>query len=195
MGETLEVVQEKSALTAAEFEESSIRFKMQKWADPEGVMRLPVKGYFKNFSIGLSRGLKEAQTLADLEGLEAVVSVDVTSIETDLELRNNNIKQAFFETELFPSASFSLTNVRVSPTDAQAVLVDALLDIHGASKEITDLPLHAERIDGAWHVSTIEPIVIVSDDFGLGAQALLMLCGHKGIDEFASVDVDLRITN
>ena len=184
-----------SASSAVTLEDSSIRFTISKWGDVEGKSRIPVTGTFDSFEVELSENLAERQTLEDLSDVAGTVRVHLESLNTALEIRDQNITRTFFELPSFASsATFSFSNVRPQGTGASGeVLADATLSLHGVQQELKDITLFVARREGEWEVRTAESLMIRSADFALSTQALLATCGHLGIDEAAQVDVVLHI--
>jgi polyisoprenoid-binding protein YceI len=172
---------------------SSVRFTISKWADAEGTMRIPVSGVLDAFHMELSDGARLTR-LQELRGLTGTVHIDLTSLRTELEVRDQNIMDTFFEVSRFDSATFAFKNVRPQGKGPSGwVLADGTLSLHGVGKELKDIALDVTRRDDGWDVRTRTSLMIRTDDYGLAAQALLAVCGHAGIDPAASVDVELHI--
>jgi polyisoprenoid-binding protein YceI len=185
-----ETQRDQASLTAMELGTSSLRFTMNKWGDGQGSTKLPVTGEFTNFEVAASAHAHDAETLDELEGLTATITIDLTSVATGMPLRDDNIRTHYFEAAQFGSAVFTLGNLRAQGQGTSGIVrADGELDLHGYTQRFPDLALRVQRNGHAWRVESAEPIRVHSQDFGLPVAALLAACGHPGLDEAASVEV------
>jgi len=176
---------------------TGLSFTMNKWNDATAATgKTAVNGAFKTYQVQTSKPASELKTAADLAGLTATVTVDLASLDTANETRNGNIRDTYFEVGKFAKATFTFSKFTATGTptaDRAEIAADGELDLHGMKKAFTGIKLVAARKDGAIQVTSAEPISIKSADFGLPAQALLAVCKHLGIDDAATVNVDVTL--
>ena len=99
----------------------------------------------------------------------ADVTVDVTTLASDSDRRDGQIKRRGLETDKFPTATFKLTQPAAIPADAlsgSAVTVQATGDmtIHGVTKSVT-IPLQAQ-INGST-LEVVGSLTFPMSDFGM----------------------------
>lgn len=104
---------------------------------------------------------------------DANVKIDLTSVLSGIDVRDVRMRFLLFETFKFPNAEVS---AKLDMTSLKALLTATRLtyplkfklSLHGFSQEI-DAPVTVTRLsDSAISVSTVKPIVITADAFGLG---------------------------
>lgn len=89
-----------------------------------------VKGQFNSYSANI-----EAADLTDLTTASIAINIDVTSIDTRNEDRDNHLKSAeFFDMENYPTIEFASTNITRDGADYK---VTGDLTIKGVTKPIT----------------------------------------------------------
>jgi polyisoprenoid-binding protein YceI len=121
-------------------------------------------------------GMKSATIVAPDNPLEATVeaSVDVTSLDTKDEGRDNHLRSAdFFDIENHPTMDFRSTGVRLQGDD---FLVDGDLTIRGVTKPATfELEFNGFGVDpwGNYKAGATAKTVINREDFGLTWNAAL----------------------
>ncbi|AKK05905.1 hypothetical protein CMUST_07900 [Corynebacterium mustelae] len=91
---------------------------------------------------GSTRGIRGNATISDATLTSGRIEVDMTSLSTDTERRDINVRQKIFETDSYPSANFEVTeNVDLSniPDDATVaeVTVTGDLTIKGKTNTVT----------------------------------------------------------
>ncbi len=121
-------------------------------------------------------GMKSATIVAPENPLEATVeaSVDVTSVDTKDDGRDNHLRSAdFFDVENHPTMDFRSTGVRVEDGD---FLVDGALTIRGVTKPATfELEFNGFGVDpwGNYKAGATAKTVVDREDFGLTWNAAL----------------------
>ncbi|MBO9541464.1 YceI family protein [bacterium] len=192
-------------------ETKTLAFTMKKWEGPDGDLeskKTAVNGTFPSFTVAMSKKASAIKAPADLSDLKAKVEVPleeanvITGSNADAMLRNARIAEFYFEATKFAKAGFTLTNFQTTssktsfaPGDTLDVTADAELDLHGVKKTIPGLKLAVTLTEGACRIKSAEDLSIKSDAFQLPWQALLHECGHKGLDEAATVSFDVTLTN
>lgn len=139
-------------------------------------------------------GLKSATIVAPENPLEARVeaSVDVASIDTKDEGRDNHLRSAdFFDTETYPTLDFVSTGVRYENGD---FLVDGDLTIRGVTKPATfELEFGGFGTDpwGNYKAGATAKTVIDREDFGLTWNAALETGGVL-VGKDVTITLDLQ---
>ena len=139
-------------------------------------------------------GVKAATLTAPENPLEATVeaSVDVASIDTKDEGRDNHLRSAdFFDVENYPTMEFRSTGVRIENGD---FLVDGNLTIKGVTKPVTfDFDFGGFGTDpwGNYKAGATAKAVINREDFGLTWNAALETGGVL-VGKDVTIELDLQ---
>ncbi|BAJ73311.1 uncharacterized conserved protein [Microbacterium testaceum StLB037] len=142
-------------------------------------------------------GMKSATLVAPENPLEATVeaSVDVTSVDTKDEGRDQHLRSAeFFDVETYPTMDFRSTGVRVEDGD---YLVDGELTIRGVSKPATfsiDFGGFGTDPWGNYKVGATAKTVINREDFGLTWNAALETGGVL-VGKDVTIELDLQFAH
>lgn len=135
------------------------------------------------------------------ESGKATLTLDLTTVNTGIEIRDQRMQNMLFETGKFTQASFT-TMVDAKNLDALAVgtistqKVTGELNLHGMKKEITaDLNV-IKLADNKLLVSTAKPISINAADFALdtGVTALREVAKLPSISFAVPVSFNLTFT-
>jgi len=126
--------------------------------------------------------------IADGQVTEASFEVDMTTLKSDDERRDNQLKGRGLETDSFPTASFVLTEPVTLPEDA--VTGDQLtfsapgeLTLHGVSKPVT-IELQADLREGVIAIVGNTPIVLSDYDIPPLEGAFVVSVADEGSLEF-----------
>jgi len=139
-------------------------------------------------------GMKSATLVAPENPLEATVeaSVDVTSVDTKDEGRDQHLRSAeFFDVETYPTMDFRSTGVRVEDGD---FLVDGELTIRGVSKPATfsiDFGGFGTDPWGNYKGGATAKTVINREDYGLTWNAALETGGVL-VGKDVTIELDLQ---
>ena len=128
------------------------------------------------------------------------VSVDLSSVETGVGIRNERLQKMLFEVASFPTATINaaLTDKQIAALEAggaQTESVGVSISLHGKTvNKAANLSVSASG--GEIRVMTTQPIVITAQEFGLeaGVAALQQIAGLNAISRSIPVTVDLRLT-
>jgi len=130
---------------------------------------------------------------------QASLRIDLSSVETNVEIRNQRMRDIFFEVTNYPEA---VITAQLQPQDIAQIESGAPLDIdlpltislHGITAE-TSAKLRAAKVGQRIWVTTREPLLISARDFGLeaGVAALQEIAGLNGIASTVPVTIDLRL--
>lgn len=140
-------------------------------------------------------GMKSATIVAPENPLEATVeaSVDVTSVDTKDEGRDQHLRSAeFFDIETYPTMDFRSTGVRVEDGD---FLVDGNLTIRGITKPATfSLDFGGFGTDpwGNYKAGATAKTVVNREDFGLTWNAALETGGVL-VGKDVTIELDLQL--
>ena len=134
------------------------------------------------------------------ESGQVAVSVDLSSVETGVGIRNERLQKMLFEVVSFPAAMIDamLTDSQIAALKAggtQTESVGVSISLHGKTVNKT-VNLSVSASDGGVRVTTTQPIVITAQEFGLeaGVAALQQIAGLNAISRSIPVTVDLRLT-
>ncbi|MCR9270967.1 MAG: YceI family protein [Hyphomonadaceae bacterium] len=118
----------------------------------------------------------------------ALVSIPLDQVETKIDIRNERMREMFFETETFPTATISTTVDTGTYSDLaigerRSTEIEGTLSLHGA-----DAPVYANAFvtriaDDRIEISSAEPVVVYVADFNLeaGLEALREVAGLPSI--------------
>ncbi len=100
------------------------------------------------------------------------LDVDLSSVATQIDVRDQRMRDFLFETVRFPAATVQ-GRVDVKPIDALAVgqeltvPVKAMLTLHGFQQELQADVRMVRLASGALRVTTVNPLLLSLKDFGL----------------------------
>ena len=153
----------------------------------------------KNNSIGENNAFERVSGSISASG-EVSLSVDLSSVETGIGIRNERLQNMLFEVASFPTATIdaALSDSQIAALEAggaQTESVAVSISLHGKTVSKT-ANLAVSASDGGVRVTTTQPIVITAQEFGLeaGVAALQQIAGLNAISRSIPVTVDLRLT-
>lgn len=125
------------------------------------------------------------------------ITIELASVNTLIDIRNERMQNMLFETNLFPQANISgeIDLDAVAAMDAgvsQAISVDFDLAIHGESSSYTADVL-VTRTESGVLASTVKPIIVMADTHGLvsGVEALREVAGLPSISRAVPVSFNV----
>lgn len=141
----------------------------------------------KNGEIVEAHGFRTMTGSISDQGVAKVI-IDLTSVETNIEVRNERLREYLFEVDAFPTATVT---AQVNPADFAKLeiggelikTVTANLDLHGVESEL-EAKLAVTRIGpDKVQVETNTPIIVDAGTFSLdnGVEKLRELAGLSGI--------------
>ena len=153
----------------------------------------------KNNSVGENNAFERVTGSISQSG-QVSVSVDLSSVETGVGIRNERLQKMLFEVASFPTATIdaALTDKQIAALEAggaQTESVGVSISLHGKTvNKAANLSVSASG--GEIRVMTTQPIVITAQEFGLeaGVAALQQIAGLNSISRSIPVTVDLRLT-
>ena len=153
----------------------------------------------KNNSIGENNAFERVSGSISASG-EVSLSVDLSSVETGIGIRNERLQKMLFEVASFPTATIdaALSDSQIAALEAggaQTESVGVSISLHGKTVNKT-ANLSVSASGGDVRVTTTQPIVITAQEFGLeaGVAALQQIAGLNAISRSIPVTVDLRLT-
>ena len=125
------------------------------------------------------------------------ITIELASVNTLIDIRNERMQNMLFETNLFPQATISgeIDLDAVAAMDAgvsQAISVNFDLAIHGESSSYT-ADLLVTRTESGVLASTVKPIIVMADTHGLvsGVEALREVAGLPSISRAVPVSFNV----
>jgi len=153
----------------------------------------------KNNRIGENNAFERVSGSISESG-QVAVSVDLSSVETGIGIRNERLQKMLFEVASFPTASIdaALSDSQIAALragGARAESVSVNISLHGKTVSKT-ANVSVSSSGGDVRVTTTQPIVITAQEFGLesGVAALQQIAGLSAISRSIPVTVDLRLT-
>ena len=149
----------------------------------------------KNNAVGeLSQFESVAGSVSD-EG-QVDIRVALNTVETNVGIRNDRMKELLFEVGLFPEAKITaqLAPSAVNATQSQIVETTLSIDLHGQVVNRTATLQVAPNEQGLSVVS-VAPILLTASEFGLesGVAALQSIAGLDAISRVIPVTVRLQL--
>jgi polyisoprenoid-binding protein YceI len=140
----------------------------------------------------------EAHTFDVLSGTigdagEVEINIELASVNTMIEIRNERMQAMLFETNMFPDATITATVdlEAITAMDAGAsssIQLDFELSLHGTTMALSaDVML--TRLEHGVVATTLKPIIVAADSFGLvaGVEALREVAGLSSISRSVPV--------
>ena len=149
----------------------------------------------KNNQISESHNFQKISGSITSEGL-VNVSVDLNSVNTKIPIRDERMRNLFFETKLFPSATFSAqipaADLNFEGKTLRVVEVNGQLNLHGMQAELKSRVTVLNN-NNTVRVITNYPILIAAEDFNLtaGVAKLQKIAGLDAISSVVPVILDL----
>ncbi|MEZ5568344.1 MAG: YceI family protein [Halioglobus sp.] len=151
----------------------------------------------KNGDLGELHGFGSLLGFVSAEG-DVQVDIDLDSVETKIDIRNQRMREKLFQTAKFPVARVS---AEVEPAliaaAAEGATVTAdipvTLSLHGLSKTVTVPVVVIGEEGGRLQVFSARPVLLSAADFGLqaGVAALVEIAGLKSISDTVPVTLHL----
>ena len=130
-----------------------------------------------NFVSTVNSSISEVHSFTNMDGSisengEAVLKVDLASVETNNSLRNKRIRKIIFDTKNFQELLISIKLdadqlASLSVSSPVVMEVNTTISLHGISKEITATLLVTRLQTGCLLISSLHPVLISLADFGL----------------------------
>lgn len=157
-----------------------------------------------NFLSTKKNSVTEIHTFKNLKGVisdtgDANLSIELASVETKIDIRNERMLKLLFEVARFKEATAQLSidpeQLKALETGSQTTLQsEATVELHGSSKNMTANLLVTRLNDGSLQVQTLTPIIVNALDFGFaqGIEALREIAKLSSIDTTVPVTFNLN---
>ena len=129
------------------------------------------------------------------------LSIDLASVETLIPIRNERMRELFFETASFPNATVAAEVdpailVEVAKGGTVSTEVPVRLNLHGVTENLS-VPVTVFSDGGSLSVLSSRPVVINAADFGLasGVETLRKVAGLNTISTAVPVTLNLRFSH
>ena len=151
----------------------------------------------KNAMIAESHHFKMVSGSATATGGVTII-IDLGSVETQIQIRNERMIKMLFQTNRFPIATVT-TQVPIPTLDAmevgatESLLLKANLSLHGVNINL-DVPVLLVRVSkDSYQVSSQKPVIINASQFGLspGMEALRAVASLQSITHAVPVTFSL----
>jgi polyisoprenoid-binding protein YceI len=146
-----------------------------------------------NTAVGRTPNVSGTMTIAGTQVSEATIEADLTTLESDDDRRDGQLRQRGIQTNQFPTATFKLTSpieLGSVPTDGQEVSVTAngQFTLHGVTNDV-QIPLKAKLSGDVIAVTGSLPITFA--DYGVEAPSSFVVVS---IDDHGTMELQLFFT-
>lgn len=128
---------------------------------------------------------------------EVKIAIELASVNTMIQIRNERMQAMLFETNLFPDATITgkvdlEAITAMNPGASEVMQIEIELSLHGASIALT-AELMVTRLESGVMASTLKPIIVTADSVGLvaGVEALREVAGLPSISRSVPVSFTL----
>ncbi|CAA0089256.1 Uncharacterised protein [Zhongshania aliphaticivorans] len=133
-------------------------------------------------------------TIDDESGM-AELKIDLSSVASGVDIRNENMRKYLFQVDEFTTAIYTAKLDMAALTamaegDQQQMLLDGNLDLHGKSASIKFDVIVTKRADGSYHAITAAPAFVNANSFDL-AKGIGKL---RSLVRLASIDLVVPVT-
>lgn len=129
---------------------------------------------------------------------EATLSIDLTSVDTAIPIRDTRMQEMLFETSRFASATLTAkVNTKVLQQAAAGAIqtydLTGKLNLHGLEADVSVPVLIVPAADGRLVVTSLKPVLVQADQFELtaGIQKLRDIAKLERISEVVPVSFTL----
>ncbi len=135
----------------------------------------------------------------DNDGTVAI-SIELASVNTMIDIRNERMQAMLFETAMFPNAAITAkvdlaAITAMEPGTSSVAALEFSLELHGASKSYTaDVML--TRLTAGVVATTLKPVIVTADSFALvaGVERLREVAGLTRISNAVPVSFTVVFT-
>ncbi|ABC27161.1 conserved hypothetical protein [Hahella chejuensis KCTC 2396] len=126
---------------------------------------------------------------------EAILEIDLNSVATNIDIRNERMKKELFQTGQFPKATYSVKLdpellKKAAPGASIVTSLDGSLELHDVKKEVKAEVVINRVSDKQVVVSTLQPLVINAADFALKDGVMKL----KDIAKLPSISISVPVT-
>jgi len=129
----------------------------------------------------------------------ATVTIQLASVDTAIEIRNERMREILFQVSRFPLASVSIdTDAEIlgslTPGESRSISYEAVVELNGVSEPLElDLLITGQQ-DGGLLVTLSKPLIVHANTFGLaeGVEELREIAGLPSINNNVVIDFTLQ---
>ena len=129
---------------------------------------------------------------------KASLTIDLASLNTDIDIRDSRLRQSFFKTDTFPTATVDINLgqdifQRLKTGQSESERVSAKVNLHGKTRRLKETVNITMLNQSTVIVTNAKPVLLDVEDFGFlsSIQKLIELAGVKSIS--TSVPVTFRL--
>lgn len=120
---------------------------------------------------------------------QATLDIDLSSVATNIEIRDERMREIVFQVDQFPSANVTLqvdgaALSALKPGEVREQQVEARLSLHGVEQTLPARVAITGLAGGALQVHNLEPLLVAAGSFGLaaGVEQLREIAGLPSIN-------------
>ncbi len=154
----------------------------------------------KKGAIAENHSFKTLEGSVDKNG-QVNISVDLTSVDTNIAIRDERMKKFVFETQQYTSAVFNAQLdkqllAKLSAGDSKMATINGTLNFHGHSQEVNFDVTVSKLNKDTLLVTTLKPFFIKADAYGIvaGINKLKELASLPSIDYVVPVSFSVTFT-
>lgn len=128
------------------------------------------------------------------------ISIELASVNTMIDIRNERMQAMLFETSMFPNAMISAkvdlaAITAMTPGSTSTASMEFNLELHGASKSYTAEVMLTRLTEGVV-ATTLKPVIVTADSFALveGVERLREVAGLSRISNAVPVSFSVVFT-
>lgn len=128
------------------------------------------------------------------------ISIELASVNTMIDIRNERMQAMLFETAMFPNATISAkvdlaAITAMTPGSTSRASLEFNLELHGASKSYT-AEVMLTRLSEGVVATTLKPVIVTADSFALveGVERLREVAGLSRISNAVPVSFTVVFT-
>lgn len=129
---------------------------------------------------------------------QATLEIELGSVATNIEIRDQRMRELVFQVDQFPSATVALQVdaamlSALKPGEVREQQVEARLSLHGVEQTLPARVAITGLAGGALQVHNLEPLLVAAGSFGLaaGVEQLREIAGLPSINPNAVVNFTL----
>ena len=133
---------------------------------------------------------------------EVEVSIDLSSVETNIEIRNKRMKEILFNTARFAEATISgsVNLTRANNLEVGKAYTDSInlnLSLHGVSNKVNSTVIIIKLSDERLFITSLSPVLVNAGDYGLseGVEKLRNIAKLPSISSVVPVTFSLTFKN
>lgn len=126
--------------------------------------------------------------------------IDLSSWDSQLELRDTRVQEIFFKAPEHPKATFTLTSAEGLKTDiavgeSSTATLKGELSLYAGKAPVEFPATLTHNTDGSFQLATTQPFQVSIESLGLNEnlQVLMEICAHESIGDAVDVSFDFKL--